>query len=63
MHRSHEYLAKIALEVSDGLFIHQLVGRLKEDDIPAGVRVRCIDVLVEHYFPKARVVNKVYPWR
>jgi sulfate adenylyltransferase len=61
MHRSHEYLAKIALEVFDGVFIHQLIGKLKPGDIPAEVRVRCIDVLVEHYFPKGRVVNKVYP--
>jgi len=61
MHRSHEYLAKIALEVSDGLFIHQLVGRLKEGDIPAEVRVKCVEVLIDHYFPKERVVNKAYP--
>jgi sulfate adenylyltransferase len=61
MHRSHEYLAKITLEVSDGLFIHQLVGRLKEGDIPAEVRVKCVDVLLDHYFPKERVVNKAYP--
>ncbi|MBI1986867.1 MAG: sulfate adenylyltransferase [Nitrospinae bacterium] len=61
MHRSHEYLAKIALEVLDGLFIHQLLGALKPGDIPAKVRVRCIDVLVEHYFPKERVVQKGYP--
>jgi len=61
MHRSHEYLAKIALEVSDGLFIHQLIGKLKEGDIPAEVRVKCIDVLVENYFPKDHVIQKGYP--
>ena len=61
MHRSHEYLAKIALEVSDGIFIHQLVGALKPGDIPAEVRVKCIDVLVEHYFPAGKVVQKGYP--
>jgi len=61
MHRSHEYLAKIGLEISDGLFIHQLVGKLKEGDIPADVRVRCIQAVIDHYFPKERVVTKVYP--
>lgn len=61
MHRSHEYIAKIALEICDGLFIHQLIGNLKEGDIPANVRVKCVDVLVENYFPKDRVVQKGYP--
>jgi sulfate adenylyltransferase len=61
MHRSHEYLAKVALEICDGLFIHQLVGNLKEGDIPAEIRVRCVDVLVENYFPKNRVIQKGYP--
>jgi len=61
MHRSHEYLAKIALEVSDGLFIHQLVGKLKEGDIPAQIRVQCVQAVIDNYFPKERVVTKVYP--
>lgn len=61
MHRSHEFLAKIALEVSDGLYIHQLVGKLKPGDIPADVRVRCIDTLVEHYFVKNTVLAGGYP--
>ena len=61
MHRSHEYLAKIAAEVCDGIYIHQLVGKLKPGDIPADVRVRCIDTLVEHYFVKERVVCGGYP--
>jgi sulfate adenylyltransferase len=61
MHRSHEYLAKIALEVSDGLFIHQLIGKLKAGDIPAHVCVKCVDTLVEHYFPKELVIQKGYP--
>jgi sulfate adenylyltransferase len=61
MHRSHEYLAKIAVEVSDGIFVHQLVGKLKPGDIPADVRVRCIDTLVENYFVKERVLQGGYP--
>jgi sulfate adenylyltransferase len=61
MHRSHEYLAKIALETLDGLFIHQLVGKLKPGDIPADVRVKCIDTLVENYFVKDSVIQGGYP--
>lgn len=61
MHRSHEYLAKIAIEVSDGLYIHQLVGKLKPGDIPADVRVKCINTLVDNYFVKDRVVAGGYP--
>ena len=61
MHRSHEYLAKIAIEVSDGLYIHQLVGKLKPGDIPADVRVNCINTLVDYYFDKDRVVAGGYP--
>ncbi len=61
IHRSHEYCTKIALEVSDGILIHPLVGKLKADDIPANIRVKCYEVLMENYYPKDRVVLKVYP--
>ncbi len=30
IHRSHEYLTKTVLEIFDGLFIHPIVGKLKE---------------------------------
>jgi sulfate adenylyltransferase len=61
MHRSHEYLAKTALETLDGLFIHQLVGKLKPGDIPADVRVKCVNVLVEKYFVKDTAIQGGYP--
>ena len=50
MHRSHEYLAKIAVEVCDGVLIQQILGKLKPGDIPAEVRVRAVDALVQGYF-------------
>ena len=61
MHRSHEYLAKIAIEVCDGILIHQLVGKLKPGDIPAEVRVRAVNTLVENYFVDNTCVQAVYP--
>ena len=61
IHRSHEYCTKIALEVSDGILIHPLVGKLKADDIPAEIRMKCYEVLMENYYPRDRVVLKVYP--
>jgi sulfate adenylyltransferase len=50
MHRSHEYLAKVAVEICDGVLIHQKLGKLKPGDIPAEVRVKCVDTLVRLYF-------------
>ena len=61
MHRSHEHLAKIAIEVCDGLLIHQVLGKLKPGDIPAEVRVRAIDTLVENYFVADTVIQAGYP--
>ncbi|HBI15995.1 MAG TPA: sulfate adenylyltransferase [Desulfobulbaceae bacterium] len=61
MHRSHEFLAKIAIEVCDGVLIHSLIGNLKKGDIPANVRVKCIDTLVEKYFVKDHVIQAGYP--
>jgi sulfate adenylyltransferase len=61
MHRSHEYLAKIAIEICDGVLIHQVLGALKPGDIPAEVRVEAIDVLVRHYFVPGTIIQAGYP--
>jgi sulfate adenylyltransferase len=61
MHRSHEYLAKIAIEVCDGVLIHSLLGNLKPGDIPANVRTKAIAVLIDKYFVKNTVVQSGYP--
>ncbi|MSO93804.1 MAG: sulfate adenylyltransferase [Rhodospirillales bacterium] len=61
MHRSHEHLVKIAIEVTDGVFIHQVLGKLKEGDIPAEVRAEAIDALVEKYFVPGTAVQAGYP--
>ncbi|NTU53641.1 MAG: sulfate adenylyltransferase [Chlorobiaceae bacterium] len=61
MHRSHEYLVKIAIEICDGVLIHQLLGKLKPGDIPADVRKDCINVLTENYFVKGTTIQAGYP--
>ncbi|OGR12391.1 MAG: sulfate adenylyltransferase [Desulfobacterales bacterium RIFOXYA12_FULL_46_15] len=61
MHRSHEILAKIAIDVCDGVLIHSLIGNLKPGDIPADVRIECIDTLIKGYFVPANILNAGYP--
>ena len=61
MHRSHEALAKIAVEVSDGVLIQQILGKLKPGDIPAEVRVRAVNALVDRYFVRDTCVQAGVP--
>jgi sulfate adenylyltransferase len=61
MHRSHEYLAKVAIEVCDGVMVHSLLGNLKPGDIPADVRTEAIGTLIDNYFVKKTVVQAGYP--
>ena len=61
MQRAHEHLVKIAIEVTDGVFIHQVLGKLKPGDIPAQVRTEAIQAMIDHYFVDGTVIQAGYP--
>ena len=61
MHRSHEHLVKIAAEVTDGVFIHQVLGKLKPGDIPAEIRTKAIQAMIDNYFRPGTVIQAGYP--
>ena len=61
IHRAHEYLCKCATETSDGLIIHPLVGETKPGDIPADVRMKCYETIIENYFVPDFTMLSVMP--
>jgi len=61
MQRAHEHLVKIAIEVTDGVFIHQVLGKLKPGDIPADVRTKAIQTMIDSYFVPGTVIQAGYP--
>lgn len=61
VHRAHEYLLKVALETVDGLLLHPTMGETKGDDIPANVRMKCYQTILEKYFPENRTLLVIMP--
>ena len=56
VHRAHEYLQRVALEVCDGLLVHPVVGWKKAGDFrPEAVKLGYIS-FIDAYYPKERVL-------
>lgn len=61
IHRAHEYVLRTALEITDGLLLHPLVGETRAEDLPATLRIRCYQAVLDHYLPRDRVLFSVIP--
>ncbi|MCK4781689.1 sulfate adenylyltransferase [Candidatus Parcubacteria bacterium] len=59
IHRAHEYLQRCALEITDCLVIHPVVGKKKKGDFTAGAIRASYNAMLESYYPKNRIIFSV----
>ncbi|OAN45607.1 hypothetical protein A6A04_06840 [Paramagnetospirillum marisnigri] len=55
-HRAHEYLLRLGLEVTDGLFVQPLIGRKKAGDYTPAAIIAGYRTLIGGFLPPERVV-------
>ena len=55
VHKAHEYLQRIGLEICDGLFINPLIGWKKDGDFSEEVINESYGAMIKNYYPKERV--------
>ena len=60
-HRAHEYLQRIGLEVTDGLFINPVIGKKKAGDFTDDAILAAYTYMITDVFPKNRAVLSILP--
>lgn len=60
-HRAHEYLQRIGLEVTDGLFINPVIGKKKAGDFTDEAILVAYTYMVRDVFPRDRAVLSILP--
>lgn len=55
-HLGHEYLQRMALEITDGLLVHPIVGWKKEGDYTSEAVLRAYTFLCDGYYPAEQVI-------
>ncbi len=60
-HRAHEYIQRIGLEVTDGLFINPVIGKKKTGDFQDGAILKAYTYMVNEIFPRDRSVLSILP--
>ncbi len=56
IHRAHEYLQRVALEITDGLFLQPLIGWKKQGDITPEAILAAYETMVLKFYPADRVL-------
>lgn len=60
-HRAHEYLQRIGLEITDGLFINPVIGKKKTGDFTDEAILASYRYMVSEVFPRDRAVLSILP--
>jgi len=56
LHRAHEYLQRVAMEITDGIFIHPLIGWKKPDDFSPFAVMQAYRKMFDSFYPSSRAL-------